>query len=86
MNNTVQIPVSDAGRAFDIVLDLKDMGLIANKDFPWSYKPRQEITIEYDYELNTYDHQFNDFNTSNMVEFTFVEESMASYIRLKYND
>jgi hypothetical protein len=73
MNNTISFPVNSGLDAYALVGELKDLGLRANKDFTWSFKPRQG-----DY-----------FSSEGMippsVTFTFVEESMASFIRLKWS-
>jgi hypothetical protein len=72
MTNTVVIPVNTASEAYDIVVELKGLGLTANKDFTWSFKPRQG-----DY------FSLEDVDPPT-VTFTFVNESMASFVRLKY--
>ena len=73
MNNTVTLPVSNAGEAYNIVMDLKELGLIANRDFTWSFTPKVEDYISYEVMIPS------------SVTFTFINESWASFIRLKYN-
>jgi hypothetical protein len=72
VNNSVTIPVNTASEAYDIVMELKALGLTANSDFTWSFRPRQ-----------------GDYFSSEVIDppsvtFTFVNESMASFVRLKY--
>ena len=59
--------------AYDIVVELKGLGLAANKDFTWSFKPRQGDYFSYEE------------TEPPTVTFTFVEESMASFFRLKWS-
>ena len=83
MNNTVTLPVSNAGEAYNIVMDLKELGLIADREFTWRYQPSSTSNYSaYDEadEINYYE-----VRSGPTVTFTFVEESMASFIRLKYN-
>ena len=82
MNNTVTLPVSNAGEAYNIVMDLKELGLIANRDFTWRYQPS---TITNYPALNAEEEIEDEVVIAPLVTFTFVEESMASFIRLKYN-
>jgi hypothetical protein len=72
MTNTVVIPVNTASEAYTIVMELKGLGLVANSDFTWSFRPKQEDYISY---------EVIDPPT---VTFTFVNESWASFVRLKY--
>jgi len=74
MSNTVVVPVNTATEAYDIVMELKGLGLAANKDFTWSFRPRQEDYFSYE-EIET---------EPPSVTFTFVNESMASFVRLKF--
>lgn len=72
MNNRVVIPVNSAMDAYALVGELKELGLRANKDFTWSFKPKKEDYFNYEVlEPPT-------------VTFTFVEESLASFMRLKW--
>jgi len=72
MDNTVVIPVATAGDAYNIVMDLKELGLRANQEFTWSFQPRVDDYISYENLVPS------------TVTFTFVQESWASFIRLKY--
>ena len=74
MNNTVIIPVNSATEAYNMVLELKAIGLVADRDFTWSFQPRQEDYFSYE-ETET---------EPPSVTFTFINESMASFLRLKY--
>jgi hypothetical protein len=70
--NTVTLLVGTGLEAYALVGELKAMGLQANKDFTWSFKPRQG------------DYFTSEGTIPPSVTFTFVEESMASFMRLKY--
>ena len=72
MPNTIVIPVNSATEAYNMVLELKAMGLVANKDFTWSFKPRHEDYITYE----TIDPP--------SVQFTFINESLLSWAELKW--
>ena len=74
MNNTVIIPVNSATEAYNMVLELKAIGLVADRDFTWSFQPRQEDYFSYE-ETET---------EPPSVTFTFINESMASFVRLKF--
>ena len=58
--------------AYAIVGELKSMGLMANKDFTWSFNPKKEDYFSY---------ETTDPPT---ITVTFVEESMSSFFRLKW--
>ena len=74
MSNTVVIPVNTATEAYNLVIELKGLGLLADRDFTWRFRPQQEDYFSYE-ETET---------EPPSVTFTFVEESMASFVRLKY--
>ena len=72
MTNTVVIPVNTASEAYNIVQELKAVGLLANRDFTWSFQPKTEDYTSYE------------VIDPPSVRFTFINESMASFVRLKY--
>jgi len=82
MNNIVVLPVSNAGEACNIVQELRALGLLVDRDFAWSYQPY--IITNYP-TLNAEEEIGDEVVIAPSVTFTFVEESMASFIRLKYN-
>ena len=73
MSNTIVIPVNSGMDAYALVGELKELGLRANKDFTWSFRPRQG------------DYFGSEETEPPTVMFTFVEESMASFVRLKWS-
>jgi hypothetical protein len=73
MTNSVVIPVNSATEAYTIVMELKGLGLVANSDFTWSFKPKTEDYISYE------------VIDPPSVTFTFIDESMASFFRLKWS-
>ena len=82
MNNTVVLPVANAGQACDIVQELKELGLLVERDFAWSYQPSRVTnypTLDAEEEIG------DEIVVAPSVTFTFVEESMASFIRLKWS-
>jgi len=81
MNNIVVLPVANAGQACNIVQELKGLGLLVERDFAWSYQPSRVTNYP---TLNTEEEIGDEIVVSPLVTFTFVEESMASFIRLKY--
>ena len=81
MNNIVVLPVANAGQACNIVQELKELGLLVDRDFAWSYQPSRVTnypTLDVEEEIG------DEIVVSPSVTFTFAEESMASFIRLKY--
>jgi hypothetical protein len=82
MNNTVVLPVSNAGEACSIVQELRALGLLVERDFTWRFQPS---TITNYPTLNAEEEIGDEIVVAPSVTFTFVEESMASFIRLKYN-
>ena len=72
MSNSIVIPVNSATEAYTIVMELKGIGLVANRDFTWSFRPKREDYISY---------EVIDPPT---VTFTFVDTAMASFFRLKW--
>jgi hypothetical protein len=72
MSNTIVIPVNTGQDAYAIVGELKGMGLMANRDFVWSFNPRQGDYFSYATEPPT-------------ITITFAEESMSSFFRLKWS-
>ena len=81
MNNIVVLPVANAGQASDIVRELKELGLLVDRDFTWRFQPS---TITNYPTLNAEEEIGDEIVVVPSVTFTFVEESMASFIRLKY--
>ena len=73
--NSITVPVNNSSEAFSLVVELKDLGLYANKDFTWSYHPTRT-----DY----FDYYNNEVIGGPSVTFTFVNESLLSYFKLKW--
>ena len=82
MNNIVVLPVANASEACNIVQELKGLGLLVERDFAWSYQPSRVTNYP---TLDAQEEIGDEVVVSPSVTFTFVEESMASFIRLKYN-
>jgi hypothetical protein len=82
MNNIVVLPVSNAGEACNIVQELKGLGLLVDRDFVWRFQP--SIITNYP-TLNAEEEIGDEVVVAPSVTFTFVEESMASFIRLKWS-
>ena len=72
MSNSIVIPVNTGMDAYAIVGELKGMGLMANRDFTWSFNPSKGDYFSYE------------VTEPPTVTITFVEESMASFYRLKW--
>ena len=73
MTNSIDVPVNTAAEALALVADCASMGLFAGVDYTWSYNPR---TAE--------DYDMDDPVDPPSARFSFVEESMASFFRLKW--
>lgn len=73
MLNTIIIPVTSGQDAYAIVGELKSRGLMANRDFVWSFNPRQR------------DYFSSETTEPPTITITFAEEAMASFYRLKWS-
>ena len=72
MNNTVTIHDISAAQAIEFKYELVSAGLHADIDFFWKYTPSK------------YSSWSGDDQENSLAEYTFVNESMASFYRLKW--
>jgi len=73
MGIKIKIEPTDAGRALEIVRELRDMGLVQGQDFDFAYFPPQS-SGSYSYEPNI----------PARAEFEFYNEKYSSMFALKY--
>ena len=69
---TIRIDIPSSPQAFAYKEQLLADGLVWEKDFTWRYHPNQSDYWE------TFEHQ------SAYVEFTFKDEQLATYYRMKW--
>jgi hypothetical protein len=83
MDNTIVIPVNSASEAMAYVDECRSMGLFSGKDYYWRFNPK---SMDYGnpWQDDSFEYINNEVVDEPSVSFTFYDENLTSFFRLKW--